>query len=65
MTPRRVFLSEQAETEGKNMTKTQTAKMMAAANGVLAELVRTGEVADTREAKMSAYGVIFGMMVNA
>ena len=47
------------------MTKTQTEKFMAAANGVLAELVRTGEVANTREAKMSAYGVIFGMMVEA
>lgn len=47
------------------MTKTQTAKMMAAANGVLAELVRTGQVADAREAKMSAYGVIFGMMIEA
>lgn len=47
------------------MTKTQTEKFMAAANGVLAELVRTGEVANTREAKMSAYAVIFGMMIEA
>jgi len=47
------------------MTKTQTAKFMAAANGVLAELVRTGEVANTREAKMNAYAVIFGMMIEA
>ena len=47
------------------MTKIQTEKMMAAANGVLIELVRTGEVANTREAKMKAYEVIFGMMAQA
>jgi hypothetical protein len=47
------------------MTKIQTEKMMAAANGVLAELVRTGQVANTREAKMAAYGVILGMMIES
>jgi hypothetical protein len=52
-------------TKGKTMTKIQTEKMMAAANGVLAELVRTGQVANNREAKMKAYEVIFGMMIEA
>lgn len=47
------------------MTEIQTQKMMAAANGVLAELVRTGQVANTREAKMSAYGTIFELMISA
>jgi len=49
----------------QKLTKTQTEKFMAAANGVLAELVRTGQVANTREAKMAAYETIFGMMVTA
>ena len=47
------------------MSEVQNQKAMAAANGVLAELVRTGEVANTREAKMKAYGVIYGMIIGA
>jgi hypothetical protein len=37
--------------------------IMKAANGVLAEMVNRGEVANNREAKMSAYGVIFAMIL--
>lgn len=49
----------------QKLTTIQAAKVMAAANGVLAELVRTGQVANNREAKMTAYEAIFGMMATA
>ena len=37
--------------------------IMKSANGVLAEMVNRGEVANNREAKMAAYGVIFAMIL--
>lgn len=50
-------------TATKFAATTKGRAIMTAANGVLAEMVNRGEVANNREAKMAAYGVIFAMIL--